>query len=100
MTRQLAAPACASQPQAANWCSQRNNLVAQLGDKKLDRIFKKNEKRAGYGDQMIEELGRRLTADYGQGFSLRNLWDMKRFFADFHILQALPAESTQASQSG
>jgi predicted nuclease of restriction endonuclease-like (RecB) superfamily len=71
------------------------NLYWNIG-RVITQDIQKNEKRAGYGDQMIEELGRRLTAGYGQGFSTRNLWDMKRFFADFHILQALPAESTQA----
>ena len=52
-----------------------------------------NRDRAAYGDQLIEELGRRLTMEYGQGFSARNLWDMKRFATEFQILQAPPAES-------
>ena len=58
----------------------------------ITRDIQKDEKRAGYGDQLIEELGKRLTSEYGQGFSARNLWDMKRFFAEFQILQAPPAE--------
>jgi len=71
------------------------NLYWNIG-RVITQDIQKNKKRAGYGDQMIEELGRRLTMEYGQGFSMRNLWDMKRFFADFQILQSLPAESTQA----
>ena len=39
----------------------------------ITRDIQKDEKRAGYGDQLIEELGKRLTSEYGQGFSARNL---------------------------
>ncbi len=53
----------------------------------------KNRKRAEYGEELVDALGRHLTAEYSQSFSARNLWDMKRFFADFNILQAAPAES-------
>jgi len=56
--------------------------------------IQKNRDRAGYGDQLIEGLSRRLTIEYGQGFSARNLWDMKRFSTEFEILQAPPAESS------
>jgi len=61
--------------------------------------IQKNEKPAGYGDQLIEELGKRLTSEYGQGFSARNLWDMKRLFAQFQILQAPPAELSAGTTS-
>ena len=68
------------------------NLYWNIG-RIITQDIQKNEKRAGYGDQLVEELGRLLTQEYGQGFSARNLWDMKRFFAEFRILQAAPAES-------
>ena len=37
--------------------------------------------------------GMRIIKEYGQGFSLRNLGDMRRFYEYFTIRQALPAES-------
>jgi len=72
------------------------NLYWNVG-RVITQDIQKNETRAGYGEQMIEALGRRLTIDYGQGFSSRNLWDMKRFFSGFQILQAVPAESLKAT---
>jgi hypothetical protein len=34
----------------------------------------------------------RLTAETGQVFSAKNFWEMRRFFGEFMILQAMPAE--------
>jgi hypothetical protein len=68
------------------------NLYWNIG-RIITEDIQKNPERASYGDQLIEELGRQLTIDYGRGFSARNLWDMKRFSAEFQILQAPPAES-------
>ena len=67
------------------------NLYWNVGQV-ITRDIQKNEKRAEYGEQLVEELGHVLSRDYGQGFSSRNLWDMKRFYMEFRILQALPAE--------
>jgi hypothetical protein len=67
------------------------NLYWNIG-RVITQDIQRNEKRADYGDQLVEALSMRLTAEYGQGFSARNLWDMKRFFAHFTILQAVPAE--------
>lgn len=58
----------------------------------------KNQKRAGYGDQLVEQLSKQLTEEYGRGFSSPNLWDMKRFFAEFTILQTVSGESAGAHQ--
>jgi predicted nuclease of restriction endonuclease-like (RecB) superfamily len=68
------------------------NLYWNIG-RIITEDIQKNPERASSGEQLIEELGRRLTSDYGRGFSARNLWDMKRFSAEFQILQAAPAES-------
>ncbi|MBX3148723.1 DUF1016 family protein [Candidatus Obscuribacterales bacterium] len=59
-----------------------------------DRIRKEilSEKRAEYGKQIIENLSRQLTLEYGRGFSRSNLADMVRFsetFPDENILQTL-----------
>jgi hypothetical protein len=70
------------------------NLYWNIG-RVITQDIKKNEKRAGYGEQLVEEVARVLTQEYGQGFSARNLWDMNRFYAEFRILQALPAKSSE-----
>ena len=70
----------------------RVNLYWNIG-RVITQDIQKNEKRAGYGDQLVEEVARVLMIEYGQGFSARNLWDMKRFYSEFRILQPLPAES-------
>jgi hypothetical protein len=49
--------------------------------------------RADYGGRLVERLATRLKCEYGQGFSAPNLWDMKRFYAAFRILQPVARES-------
>jgi hypothetical protein len=67
------------------------NLYWNIG-RIITRDIQKNEKRAGYEEQLIEELARELGKEYGPGYSAKNLWDMKRFFSAFKILQAVPGE--------
>jgi predicted nuclease of restriction endonuclease-like (RecB) superfamily len=55
--------------------------------------IQKNEKRAAYGTELMEQLATILTRDYGQGYSVHNLRDMKRFFNAFVIRQTMSAES-------
>lgn len=73
------------------------NLYWKIG-RIITEDIQKNPERAEYGDQLIEELRRRLTIEYGRGFSARNLWDMKRFSTEFQILRAPPAESPAERQ--
>ena len=58
------------------------NLYWNIG-RVITQDIQKNEKRAGYGEQLVEEVARVLTKEYGQGYSARNLWDMKRFYTEF-----------------
>ncbi len=53
------------------------------------------ERRAKYGEQVIESLARDLTTEYGRGFGRRNLFQMVRFaeaFPDRQIVQTLSAQ--------
>ena len=53
------------------------------------------EKRAEYGEEIITELARQLEAEFGRGFSRRNLFNMIRFaevFPDRKIVHALSAQ--------
>ena len=50
------------------------------------------EKRAEYGEQIVSAVSRELSAEFGQGFSEKNLWHMIRFvevFPDEEIVSAL-----------
>jgi predicted nuclease of restriction endonuclease-like (RecB) superfamily len=50
--------------------------------------------RAEYGRRIVETLSTRLSAEFGAGFSPANLWDMRRFYRLYPILQAAPRELT------
>jgi predicted nuclease of restriction endonuclease-like (RecB) superfamily len=54
----------------------------------------KGAERAKYGKALIKELSRRLTRDYGRGFTERNLWYMRDFYRTFPKVNALRAELT------
>jgi predicted nuclease of restriction endonuclease-like (RecB) superfamily len=56
--------------------------------------IQKNEKRAGYGEQLLEGLSEVLTKEYGAGYSRVNLQEMRRFSVAFQIRQTVSAEST------
>jgi predicted nuclease of restriction endonuclease-like (RecB) superfamily len=53
------------------------------------------EKRAEYGQKIVSALGTQLSAEFGRGYSRRNLFNMVRFaevFPDFQIVQSLIAQ--------
>ncbi|MBM3883393.1 MAG: DUF1016 domain-containing protein [Verrucomicrobia bacterium] len=58
----------------------------------ISEEIQQHSERAEYGDRLLEALGARLTSQYGNGFSARSLWDMRRFFTDFEILPSPVAE--------
>jgi predicted nuclease of restriction endonuclease-like (RecB) superfamily len=51
------------------------------------------KRRAAYGEALLEDLSRRLTAEFGRGFDERNLRYMRQFYASFPIRQKLSDES-------
>ena len=52
--------------------------------------------RGEYGGKVVERLATDLSARYGRGFSVRNLWQMRAFYAGWPVLQPEPAESAAA----
>ena len=50
----------------------------------IDRIIieeeQKGKERAGYGQQLIEELSEKLTKEFGKGFSATNIKQMRSFY--------------------
>jgi len=68
-------------------------LYWHMGKRIRQDILK--EKRAGYGEQIVSAVSRELAAEFGQGFSTRNLWHMIRFaevFPDEGIVNALSTQ--------
>ncbi|MBI2367202.1 MAG: DUF1016 domain-containing protein [Deltaproteobacteria bacterium] len=68
-------------------------LYWRIGKRIRQDILK--EKRAEYGERIVSVLGTQLTAEFGRGFSRRNLFNMIRFaevFPDSRIVQALTAQ--------
>ena len=48
-----------------------------------------NSDRAEYGKQLITDLSKRLTKEYGKGFSRSNLQNMRKFYLSYPICQTL-----------
>jgi predicted nuclease of restriction endonuclease-like (RecB) superfamily len=68
-------------------------LYWRIGQRIRTDILK--EKRAGYGEKIVHALGAQLSAEFGRGFTKRNLFNMVRFaevFVDLEIVHALSAQ--------
>lgn len=50
------------------------------------------EKRAEYGKKTLENLSKKLSEEFGKGFSLRNLRQMRMFYLKYSIRQTPSAE--------
>lgn len=57
--------------------------------KKIVNEEQNGEDRAKYGANLIKELSKQLTTDFGKGFSAQSLWNMKQFYNTFPILSTL-----------
>jgi predicted nuclease of restriction endonuclease-like (RecB) superfamily len=44
------------------------------------------EKRAEYGKRVLPELAKRLSSEFGEGFSAPSLWNYRQFYLEFPIL--------------
>jgi len=53
----------------------------------------KGESRAEYGKAVLEEISKRLTAEFGKGYSVQNLRYMRQFYLSFRKRHALRGES-------
>lgn len=50
------------------------------------------ESNASYGDNLIDSIAKRLTDNFGKGFSARNLRNMRQFYIAFPIWQTVSAK--------
>lgn len=48
--------------------------------------------RAAYGEKLLDDISKKLTAEFGKGFSVRNLQIMRKFYLSFPIAKTLSAE--------
>lgn len=62
--------------------------------RKIVEEEQRGEERAGYGAQLIKRLSETLESEFGRGFSVQSLWNMRRFYQCFPILSALRRELT------
>ena len=64
----------------------------------IGRIIVEHEQngnaRADYGKSVLQELSSRLTKDFGKGFSVRTLQQMKKFYVTFPNTNALRSQLT------
>jgi predicted nuclease of restriction endonuclease-like (RecB) superfamily len=64
--------------------------------RRIVRVEQGGERRAEYGEQLIEQLAADLTQRFGRGFGRANLWQMRAFYCAWpkgQILQTSSGES-------
>ncbi len=66
------------------------NLYWNIG--KIIIKIQGGKNRAKYGDYILQEVSRRLTNEFGKGFSIQNLRRMKKFYSLFPIRSTLMSE--------
>ena len=65
-----------------------------LVGKRIVEEEQQGENRAIYGKATIKELSEELQKEFGKGFSVDNLENMRRFYISYQILQTPPVNST------
>jgi predicted nuclease of restriction endonuclease-like (RecB) superfamily len=63
--------------------------------RRIVEFEQKGKRRAEYGKELIEQLAGDLSARYGRGFSVRNVWQMKAFYLAWPKPQTMSAESEE-----
>ncbi len=58
----------------------------------------KGKQRAGYGEKLIDEIAKKLTMDFGKGFTATNIRYMRLFYLSFPIHHALRDESKKSKK--
>jgi predicted nuclease of restriction endonuclease-like (RecB) superfamily len=61
--------------------------------REIVEVQQQGSARAGYGDELVRMLARRLASRFGRGFSYSSVKRMKQFFLTFPGGSALPASS-------
>ncbi|MBR2827672.1 MAG: DUF1016 family protein [Bacilli bacterium] len=59
---------------------------------KIIMKIQQGEKRANYGDSILEKLSKKLTDEFGKGFSSRNLRTMRKFYLMYPIWKTVSSK--------
>jgi len=65
--------------------------------REIVEVEQHGEKRAGYGERVVEGLAKRLAARVGKGFSVPNLRNMRQFYLTYREGSALPEASASSA---
>ena len=60
--------------------------------KEIVQEEQRGKARAGYGQRLLEILAKRLSDDFGKGFDDSNLWNMRKFYQTYPILDSVRRE--------
>lgn len=84
--------------------SARQNIASQVNNElvaaywNIGRVIVEHEqnssKRAEYGKDSMRQLSRTLTKEFGKGFSLSNLYNMRQIYVDYPKFQSLTGKLT------
>lgn len=66
------------------------NLYWNIG--KIIMEIQQGDERASYGDAVLDKLSKKLTKEFGKGFSKRNLERMRKFYLSFPIATTLSSQ--------
>ena len=53
-----------------------------------------SKERARYGENTLKQLSKTLTKEFGKGFSLTNIYNMRQFYLDYQKFQSLTGKLT------
>lgn len=66
------------------------NLYWNIG--KIIMMIQEGDERAAYGETILDKLSQKLTAEFGKGFSKRNLERIRKFYLYFPIATTLSSQ--------
>lgn len=66
------------------------NLYWNIGKAIME--IQQGDKRASYGDALLEKLSQKLTVEFGKGFSKRNLERMRKFYIYYPIATTVSSQ--------
>ncbi len=61
-------------------------------------VEQRGRDRAGYGEELLSRLSVRLTREFGNGFSIQNLRQMRQFYLSYPQGSCLPGEHMKAKR--
>lgn len=77
------------------------NAIMTASYWEVGRHIVENEQSGGersehYGEKVVERLAEDLTAEFGKGFSYRNVWRMRKFYLTYGPEKILPTVSAES----